>query len=453
MDLGRILAETRRQLARPGSLRLPLALLFPAVFFTVFEPANGLNSFVGLTYIGVPLVTVPVATYRAVTDRRAIRTLHTTSPLTPAEAFLASLLALTLLWAGALLASLPLYVVALSAVPAVATLQLAPVLLLALLLGIAGLAAGLLLADLFPHRDRLALTLSVALPLVWILPEGNLRTLMHEGSGVGARLLETFLYTDPFAWAIAADSGGPLLDDPAMLLGLLVLAAGLLVVAGPVHLGIRHRHGWERPRRGSGGPGALLLAFFLLAGAAAQASSYLAPSGGGGFTGSPEVELEDISLNVYLNEDPFGTQWSDETHFVLRLAVGGEPNRTVRVEEVEVTSEDLAFSHPTPRPPVALVLDQIIQNPEAVNFPGLEDRDRVGVNVTTFDLVMKPEALTEPFPLTTVHLTLDGQPVTVGVSEWARWELPRVPVLVTALASALVLEVGARRLPSRWNDW
>lgn len=451
MDRGRLLAETKRQLIRSGSLRLPLVLFLPAIFFTVFEPENGLNSFVGLTYIGVPLVTVPVATYRAVTDHGRIRKLHTTSPLTPAEAFLASLLALTLLWTGAILATLPLYAVALSAVPAVAMLQLSPVLLLALLLGVAGLAAGLLLANLFPHRDRLALTLSVALPLVWILPEGDLRSLMVEGSGPGAWLLETFLYTDPFSWAITADSEGPLLDDPQLLIGLAVLTAGLLVVAVLVHLGIRHRRGWERPRTGFFGAGTVLLAFLLFAGSIAQTSSYLSSSEDPHATEQPvEVEHGDISLGVHLGSKPFGTDWSKETPYELRLAVAGEPNRTVRLERLELTAEDLTFEGPTPQPPVDIQLDEVHGN---TDLPGFGDRDRVGVNVTAFALVMRPEALTEPFPPTTVHMTFEGRPVTIDVSDWARWELPRFPVLVTALASAVLLEAGARVFPQRWNGW
>lgn len=449
IDRRRVLAEVRRQLGRRGTLRIiaGYAFLF-AVFALLGLQEEGMDLPIEIGYYLAPLFMAPIAAHRIGRDRDAgLTDVHATTPLTRGERLAGQTLAVLAIPPLAIAATLPtLYGLSAVAAPGAFWTLLVHV-PWTLTFAIAAASTGLLVGYLLPGRPRLGLALAFGLVVVWFVAGVNLNDIPDPGLFVA--LLGKL---SPYTYADSATPLGPVPSGPiTMLVGPLILAVTAFGMLVPIARSLQHPTGWRTPIAQH--PGAILAVAGMLVVGLGVLAAWEMPENPWG-TQTPAQPIEDTQAGiewqvVVLPGEGDGTPWREgwgpDTPLRMRIQAIGEPNETVRLDDLSLSSEKIRFGTDEPLPE-RIVLDSTIP-------PSDGSDQRRGIGDVTINWTGHPRELYQTAP---VELTFaaDGEPVRFDVSQSAlSWRVDDRWVLAGSLASLLPSLAAARWLPLRWNRW
>lgn len=458
MTLARVLAEARRELQRTPRVWLLGLLFLPALLLGLLEPEEGVHTLFELTYLFMPVFLLPLGVGLATRDRRhGLARLQATTPVTPGEMLTGKAVSLAALATGVVLATLPLYLAALSPLPTIALLQATPHLGWAILLGTGAGAAGLLLGFLLPGHPRLALSGSFLMVITWFVVGINRAQVIAAPDAPTRWVALLLVNTDPFAWAAQAvhgKAGGGILFEGshALALGLVALTGLWLLVCTILVGSLQHAEGWHGLRPARWRPLISLLALVLVSGGTLAAWTPLEPAPREHDIGQPQERVvEELWVEFGLwKEGPGLGGWTQRQTMELALAVVGPPNATVILEEVVLQHPHLTIEGLEAATPTTLRLSKVVNSPppDSPFGPG-----SYGVNTTRLPVVVETHRALERYPRLDLQLRFDRFDIEAEVPLLVEWDIPVTATLATTGAALVAVAGCARWLPRRWNRW
>lgn len=453
MDARRVLAETRRQMARPGTLRILAGFALLVGSLAVVGTSGGGRTFIAIEfgYYLFPMLMCPIAAQRVLGDRDwGMAEVLATTPLTQGEALVARVAAMLSVPVVAIAFTLPVFY-GLFAVAAPGAFWTALVHVpWALGIATASASVGLVVGHLTPQRPRLGLAIAFMLVVAWFVGGVSLNDFQDPGWAIAfLGKLSPYTYVD-LATPLRPIPAGPL----AMLVGPLVLTLVALAVLIPIGAGLQHPVGWDRPL-GRHPVAAVSLAGVLLVGGGLLAAWTPPENPWRRGTGFPvEDTREGLRWSIALTPGEEAGKlwkgaWGDPTPLRLSMAVTGPPNATLSIDALGLTSERIDFEPAEPLPD-RLVLDSI-QDASESSPAGTGDKVGVGTveilwNATPTELFQRTDVL--------LFLEVNGEPIRFEMDLGALgWKTSDTAALAGSLASALPALAATRWLPPRWNRW
>lgn len=449
IDRRRVLAEVRRQLIRRGTLHIiaGYALLF-AVFALLGLQEEGMDLPIEIGYYLAPLFMAPIAAHRIGRDRdTGLMDVHATTPLTRGERLAGQSLTVLAIPPLAIAATLPtLYGLSAVAAPGAFWTLLVHV-PWALTFAIAAGSTGLLVGYLLPGRPRLGLALTFGLVVVWFVAGVNFNDIPDPGP-----LVDLLSKLSPYTYADSATPLGPVPSGPiTMLVGPIILTLTALGALTPIATSLQHPTGWRTPI--SKHPGAILAVAGILVVGLGVLAAWEMPENPWG-SQAPNQPIEDTQAGiewkiVFLPGEGDGTPWragwGPDTPLHMRIQAIGQPNETVRLDDLSLTSEKLRFELDEPLPE-RIELDSTIPPSDGTDQPR-------GIGDVTINWTGQPLELFQTAPVE-LAFTADGEPVRFDVSQSAlSWRVDDRWVLAGSVASLLPSLAATRWLPPRWNRW
>lgn len=439
----------------------PALFLLPAIIVALFEPEDGFNGFFFLTYLALPLFFAPLAASQTARDHaNGLIDLHGAGPARPLEVITGRSLGLLALLVLCVAVTTPVYLVALSPASAWGLVEGLNVVGFGVLVGLASILIGTLVAIVLGVRKHLAQSGTFVLVGVWISLGPSHEALVTAASGGAGWPLRFLLVSSPFAWALGADGLGPLLveDSGQLALALLLLAAGVagaisVLVAGKRSILSPNERSAKRRRVGATAVIAVTMAALALWFPLSPLEEHTFPE----TVQTPDGHSVDIQL--YRSWPGYGNSqrlpmapWSEEMHGALAVEIRGRPNETVTIHGVEMRSRGISFAGADEDTPKRLFLSPV-ENRDPSEEESGKAGQRFGYGETEFPFSMEPEGLTHKFPRVAVDIVLDGERASFAFTVWSRWVMPTGATVTTAIVTALILAASARVLPSRWNAW
>lgn len=450
--LVRVGQEVRREVLRPSSLWAiagVLALCLLVGLFAITQAA--LELYTPAIYLFLPMLMAPLAAHRIARDReRDLSAVHATTPMGSADVLLGKVVALFLLLALAMGATLPMLYVMTAQAATGAFIQLIPLVAWGAAIGTVSMLVGLLIGYARLANSVGALSTAFVVVLLWfLLPLQRGRLYGWADSMAELRVIRALLHASPFTWALDALATGAAYLDPAhasSLVGLAILLVPLALGLGALALGWQHMDGWH-PRALARPVASCLLAASLVAtGALLWAWDHPAP---GGPTQHGEPVADQLAGDVRLQLG-FETHepWSTSTPGTLHITFIGEPNATVRLTSLTFTSANLTVQTEVDLPR-EIHLDQPIPSRGQPHVEG----DQAGHAALQIPVTLVLHRLDQQ-PAIETHLTLDGTSATVTTTHRA-WDhrLPLAASMLTGGATLVVVAGAAVLVPRRLNTW